>query len=344
MINWLKKICEQVKNKKWEKAWNAFWESPYIAWPVLVIVSLCAVYLCFKFGDGARNLILLLAGLIGWYFLSRRTQAAEDNVRVAEQDLFVEQLTRAMEQLANDKVHVRMGGVLGLEQIALSKNTEVNDRKKIARILVSFIRTRATIGSEECTKDLKTSGVADLGTAKNANAYRIPRLDVEAAVNALAQIAYHLEKQEQFREQFNERKCHLCDLQRTDLRGLRFVEANLSNFTLMNADVSDAWMRQADLSGAKLKGATFDRVWLVRTDLIGADFTEGDSSESKASFVGTNLSAADFEGAEGLTQEQIDKAYYWVDSRNNKKYPPCNLPDGLKPPPNTKELPEDEDM
>ena len=320
----------------WRK--QAFWKQA-----LAFIFGSAVVISIFVQPDGMRNLILLLAGFIGWYFLARRTKAAERNVEIAEQGLTVDRLTRATEQLDSKNSSVRLGGILGLEQIA---NTQEGERKKIARIIISFIHARATKGSEEVKKDLAASRVAKLETEEEFSAYRAQRLDVEAAVNALAHIALQLEKQKRFREQHNEKKQHLCDLQNIDLRGLRFVEANLSNFEFAGADMSGAWLAHANfmgsnfckcdphgkefmanLTGAFLDDANLRNTWLIGVNLSDTELERADFSNALlggAIFDGANTSGANFDGCEDLEQEQIDKMHYFSQ--------PPHLPDGLKPP------------
>lgn len=249
------------------------------------------IYLCFpvrEYGpfkaigdDGARNLIILLAGLVGWYFLFHRTKIAARNAVTAEQGLVTDRLGRAIDQLAHKDSTIRVGGILGLEQIAISQPEE---REKIARILISFIRKR----DDEKDK-------SETSHEQNLVEYRIRRLDMEAAVSALAEIAAKLE----YRNQYNERKEHLCDLRNIDLRGLRFVEADLSEFNLAGADLRGAWMRETKLPGAFLKNVDFK---------------------------GAYISGANFQGAKGLSKEQLAKAFADDD------FPPLNLPSGLNPP------------
>ena len=84
--------------------------------------------------EGLRNIILILAGCVTWFFLYRRT-------KTAEQGVVVEQLTRAMEQLDNKNPYIRLCGILGLEQIAKSRGEE---RRKIEYILDIYLRSRRT--------------------------------------------------------------------------------------------------------------------------------------------------------------------------------------------------------
>lgn len=242
---------------------------------------------------GTRNLILLLAGAIGWYFLLRRTTTAEQGV-------VTDRLANAMTQLAHGDSYIRLGGILGLEQIAESQK---EDRRKIARILVAFIRKR---DDKYPSEDPRPENESDRAHRNALIIYRSDRLDMEAAVNALAGIAAKLT----YSEQYNERKRHLCDLYGVDLRGLRFVDANLSGFDLKNSNLSGAWLRDADLSGAWLRHADLSGAWLKGADCRGAYFSD------------TN-----FRGVKDLTQEQLDQAFADEDA------PPRNLPDGLKPPP-----------
>ena len=277
--------------------------------------------------DTLRNLILLTAGVVGWYFLIRRTKAAEKSAETAEKVLASEQITRAIEQLTNkENLFVRLGGILGLEQIAKAHEEE---RIKIARILVSFIQTHATKGSEK--------------ERQNPIAYRMQRFDIEAAVSALAGIASRLEREEQFGKQYNETKYSLCDLRGTDLRGLRFVDTDLSKFDLTGVDMSSTWLRDVNLSKAllyriilkkevkfidahlervnffmaRLNRIDFSGACVQNTDfsgarLWGANFTNTVLEEVKfkaAVLNGANLTDADWSNMPDIRQYQIDKAF-----------------------------------
>lgn len=204
--------------------------------------------------------------------------------------MVADRLNDAMKQLAHEDSHIRLGGILGLEQIAESQE---ENRGKIARILVAFIRER---DKKHSIEEPWSENESDHAHRNAFIVHRSCRLDVEAAVNALARIAGKI----QYGEQCDERKFNLCDLRGADLRGLRFVEANLSAFNLGHSDLRGAWLRGAVLSGACLKYA----------DCGGAFFSD-----------------ADFKDAKGVTQEQLDQAFADEDA------PPRNLPDGLKPPP-----------
>ena len=64
---------------------------------------------------------------------------------------------------------MRLGGILGLEQIARIHKEE---RKKIARILASFIRKQAAKNSKRARDDLRKSGFSKLEDEEEFSAYR----------------------------------------------------------------------------------------------------------------------------------------------------------------------------
>lgn len=286
----------------------------------------------------ARNLSLLLIASIGWFFFYWRAriadqdaQTAKQNAKTAEKVLTAEQITRAIEQLAHEKPSVRLGGILGLEQVAL---TQKEERVKIARILVSFIRTRSRKNSEETGNDLDKIGFEKLESREAFSAYRERRLDVESAIRALASVASELEKQGQFRAEYNKSKIHLCDLQNTDLRGLRLDTVDLSNFNFLRTDFSGAWLTFTNFTkaGISLPSASLaedeDITKFIEARLLGADFSNttltgvnfsrsslsyaifNNARLKNASFNKCRIQGARFENSKNLTQEQIDEAYY----------------------------------
>lgn len=294
--------------------------------------------------DTVRNLSLLLAASIGWFFFYWRAKSADQDAKTSEQGLTVERITRAIEQLAHEKPSVRLGGILGLEQVALSQKEE---HEKIIRILVSFIRTRARKNSEEVKNDLKKSGLSKLKDIDDFEVYREQRLDVEDAIRVLSNIASKIEKSGQFKKQFNKSKNYLCNLEGTDLRGLKLVMLDLSNFNLKAVDFSGASLWHTNFSKATLSTGfiaveglpKFVEAYLFYakfndTNLSGINFTDSslggaefnNASMSQSVLKNCNIYDVNLETSHGLTQEQIDKTYYYTD-----EHPPI-LPEGLKTP------------
>ncbi|MCY4039613.1 MAG: pentapeptide repeat-containing protein [Hyphomicrobiales bacterium] len=332
---------------QWGTDWlksRTFWELT-----ILLIVAVNGFVLLFwedKEQETVRNLILLIAGIVGWYFLARRTKAAEQEAKTAEQGLTVARLTRATEQIANNNPSIRLGGMISFERIA---ETHEEEREQIVQILSARIHELARRKDEEKTKK------------------RNERLDIETAVRSLANIAKPLKH----------KKTSLCELLDINLSRLRFYDvdlsyfdftgtdfnrtivirtnfnraflrntefnraylngANLSETILHGANLSGARLRNADLSSAYLRSANLGEAYLRGANLGEAHLSEAilhDANLSRASLADADISDADFKGVTGLTQKQINEAFY------RKGHPPRNLPNGLRLP---KEINDDED-
>ena len=126
--------------------------------------------------DGVRNLGLLLAASIGWFFLYWRAKIADQsrkadeqsaeatkkNAETAEHGLTTERLTRAIEQLASEKVSIRIGDIRSLEQIA---DTHKEERTKIIQILSARICELAPVDYTKMESDKELRGRHDIVSA-----------------------------------------------------------------------------------------------------------------------------------------------------------------------------------
>ena len=300
----------------WQKTKD--WVSPRLPFfcgailPILIAMGACIFPFLYLFptlrewgllgkldAEVMRNLILTIAGSITWLFLYRRAKSAEQNAKAAEQSVAVEQLTRAMEQLASDSPSIRLGGILGLEQIV---NSHEEEREKVIRILSTRIRELTPI-----------KGIKAESTEQNE------RQDIEEAVKALARIAAPL----------YDEKILFFHLQKTNLRDLFLYGINLSDFQLTNVNFNNTSLISADLSQAYLDKANFRDADLDAVDLSGASLEGANLSGAwlaGVDFSGANLSDADFQNARAITQEQFVEAFY------RKGQPPRNLPDRVKLP------------
>lgn len=348
IINWKGQVAEWCREQFtwWDR--QTYWVKicTFCIGVSICVLTLVAIifagYSLFHEDSGrGRNLILLVAGIIGWYFLYRRTATAEQHTEAAEQSaeatrqsaataekgLTTGRLTQAVDQLAHKKPFMRLGGILGLEQIADAHEEECY---KIARVLVSFIRTRALKNSEETEKDIDISGISRLEPGEDFAAYREQRLDIEAAIHALTNIVSNLEKQGEIEKQGSV----LCDLKNTDLRGLQLNNIDLSHFNLKGTDFSWAHLSNADFTHATISFFIIpiinqkDITKFFRTHLSYANFSntylyDVDFSHSylsgvifdnahlnNAIFDKCDIAGTHFENSESLTPEQIIKAHF----------------------------------
>ena len=93
---------------------------------------------------------------IGLYYTWRRVTIAEKNLKVSQEGQITERFTRAIDQLGNEKMEIRLGGIYALERI--SKESE-EDYWPIMEILTAYIREHSYVGNEN----------KNLEAAKNRN-------------------------------------------------------------------------------------------------------------------------------------------------------------------------------
>ena len=230
------------------------------AFALSILVSLLVIIALVFIGYGlfcintdiARNLILLTGGIVGWYFLARRTNIAEREVKISEQNLR-EHIDFARKQFISESSFARQEGIRELEEIALSHEKE---RKKITRILSNGIRELAN-----------TEGITKFHKQKN----RRRSSDLEIALKALANIAKSL----------GEEKKDLIDMSGIDLSGLRLSKIDLSHFPFKNMFLIGARFTKINFTGADFDMSDIDNVTfkecigLTKEQIMGAYWEEG---------------------------------------------------------------------
>jgi hypothetical protein len=77
---------------------------------------------------------------LGGFLVVAGAVATWRQVRISREGQITDRLTHAIDQLGNDKVDVRIGGIYALERLAKDSTT---DRLAIVEILAAFIRTHA---------------------------------------------------------------------------------------------------------------------------------------------------------------------------------------------------------
>lgn len=179
--------------------------------------------------DGVRNLGLLLAASIGWFFLYWRARSADQDSKTAKKSLTSEQFTRAIEQLTHEKLSIRLGSILGLEQIAI---THEEEHGTIIKILVAHIHELAKL---------------DNGT-KPDYWRRMP--EVKSVIGTLANIAKPL----------GNKKRSFCIFDGVSLRMFSFKKIDLSYFSLVNTNLTGSKFEKVDFSYMKLSGSVINDI------------------------------------------------------------------------------------
>jgi uncharacterized protein YjbI with pentapeptide repeats len=255
-------------------------------------------------------LFLLIAGqlavaatLIGaWFALARGiSQAAADFRRRIN-----ETYSKAVSQLASDKLEERLGGIYTLENI--SKESR-DDYWTVMETLTAFVRERSQRNYNEFKKsDERISPLAHaLWKQKDEPGGKQDEIWAEAiqlgeplATDIAAVLTVIKRRNEQSRElestngwrfdlsqavlkRAHFRDAHLegADLRDAHLEGTDLRDAHLEGATLVRAHLEGADLRGAHLEGADLMGAHLKNAYLDRAHLEGANLMHADLEKAR---------------------------------------------------------------
>jgi uncharacterized protein YjbI with pentapeptide repeats len=209
--------------------------------------------------------VAVLIGAAFALFQSLQQQKAAHDLLISNQ------VSKGFEQLASDKMAMRLGGIYALEGVM---NTSEQYHGPVLEGLCAFVRENTT--------------------AKTASDK--PAIDVQAALTVVGRRAEGIGRVE---------------LANVSIRGAKLIGADLSGANLLGANLARANLPGTNLSGANLYYADLSGANLYYADLSGADLRFADLSSADltgAHLIHANLSRADLTGAKYLTQEQLDKA------------------------------------
>ena len=193
-----------------------------------------------------------------------------------------ERFTRAIDQLGNDKLDIRVGGIYALERIARDSR---EDHGPIIEILTAFIRQNAPWSSDSSRDDEEVAWGAVPAHSK---------ADIQAALTVVA-------RRDVTRDPPDYRlNLSSADLRKANLGNARMDRANFRYSSLENAYFRGAHLRHADFFFTHLEDAD-----LTEADLEGADFFEAitsgtrlvDADVSNVDFSLIDLSSLDLVGA-----------------------------------------------
>ena len=214
----------------------------------------------------------------------RNSRVTVDTFRVAERGHLTDRYAKAIEQLGDDKLAVRLGGIYGLQQY-VEESGRAGDQRSVVEVLSAFIRDK-----------LDGFGGSDPGRGGT------PAADVLAAVSVLAQLP--------MRE----------GVVRAYIPGTLFHSVDISEARLRGGDLNGVRMdsvsiRCADLTDINLDGADFEGARLIRCNLTGASLRSTvlrmgvlpRSTLHHAELEGADLGAVNFEDAD-FTGANLRKA------------------------------------
>src|SRR5215467_10810296 len=168
--------------------------------------------------------------------IKQQQQAAKQQQQQAARDLLISnQVSKGFEQLASDKMAMRLGGIYALEGVMNMSERPEQYRGPVLEMLCAFVR-EYTIGKTVSER---------------------PATDIQAALAVIGR----------------RKGQELPDLAEANIPGANLSRANLRGADLTGADLTSAYLSRAYLSGANLIGANLTGANLtgqVGTDQVGA--------------------------------------------------------------------------
>jgi uncharacterized protein YjbI with pentapeptide repeats len=255
------------------------------------------------------------AVLVGVLFTWQQQQATSrqiaDQLSVTRQGQVGERFSRAVDQLGNASIDVRLGGLYELEQLARQAPER---RLVIIEVVAAFVReharppakTRAQPPARELTA-LAQPPAQDVAAAltiigRRSTEQGDPLVDLSRASFGRVNLA----RANLRRVALTDANLNGADLSGTNLVGGNLTDANLVGGNLADANLSGADLARADLDRADLHGADLRGANLRITNLRGADL-EG-ANVARAQLVGTNMGGANL-GTANLVNANLRGAF-----------------------------------
>lgn len=232
------------------------------------------------------------AAVVAWAALRQAKTARlrhEEQTDADWRQRITESFSRAVEQLGNDKMEVRLGGIYTMARIARESSEEY---WTVMDTLTAFVRMSARWNEPNDTQPLPED---------KCISEEPPKLLTHDLATDVIAILSLIRRRGKINEDRERRMGWRFDLSYTDLRGavltsIQLDRVNLTGANLEGADFSHAHLQLANLSGAHLEHAN-----LVLAHFEGANL-------SAAHFHATDLSSAHLEDA-NLTGAHLQGAF-----------------------------------
>ncbi|MFF8381908.1 pentapeptide repeat-containing protein [Streptomyces sp. NPDC015661] len=232
--------------------------------------------------------VAALAAIGALIYTAQTTRATVETVELTAKGQITERYTAAVDQLGDDELAVRLGGIYALERIAQESPA---DQSMIMEVIAGFLR-------EHSPAQRRTTKPPRLPVAQSRSDVPFVKDPVKADVQAAATVLGR-------RDTRHDQPRFRLDLTNVNLRGANLEKANFAN----------AQIYGADFTGARLSEASFRRSVLQPGEV---ELLEDHGPQGTVNFSGAVLEHADFRDAllEGavftgawMTDVQMQKAY-----------------------------------
>ncbi len=259
---------------------------------------------------------------IGIYYTWRRITIAEEdlkatqkNLEVAQESQITERFTRAVDQLGNPALEIRLGGIYALERIA---NESDKDYWPIMEILTAYVRKNSRVDVIE-NKNVTLLAIdiqANESKQKEVSETKKVALDIQAVLTVLGRRKKTFYDGESNRLNLSHSKLQATDLEKAHLEGANLEGANLEGANLekthleetdlCHAHLEEAYFFETYLQKANLGGAYLERADLVSCYIVEADLVKTHLEEADLRW--THLEVADLVGAY-LIKANLEEAH-----------------------------------
>jgi pentapeptide repeat protein len=259
--------------------------------------------------DNARR---TLAQIVGGVLAFAAIYIAWRRVEVANETQITDRFTKAIEQLSNENLSIRLGGIYVLARISRDSK---KDHRQIMEVLTAFVREKCPLPSD------KNNGESEDDTAKDTQ--ELPT-DIQAILTTVVgKIWTHEENHTLNLSKTSLNKANLstgylpwANLKKAELCETNFSLADLNWAYLGDANLEGADLMKANLSNTDFFAANLKRAILIDTNLSKTNFTMANMSGVHffdANIEGTHFSEANFmgvdlRGAKNVTCDQIRSA------------------------------------
>lgn len=217
-----------------------------------------------KLEDDTRKTFAQIVGgiviLLGLIFTYNTFRLQQDTYRLQQEGQYTDRFTKAIAQIGDEKLEVRLGGLYALERIA---KDSPKDHWTVIEVISAFIRERAK-KREEAIKNTEINSNNNLNNNTDSqNKSSKIATDIQAALTIIGR-----------RKIEQDSKTERIDLSRTDLSNADLSNADFSNANLYNVNLSKTNLTNTNLSGAFLFNSDLSFSKLFYTNLNKADIGE----------------------------------------------------------------------
>lgn len=242
------------------------------------------------------TLVVVLGFISTWRSQDFAEKNATEAQRTANTVQITHRFTEAVNQLGNDKIATRLGGIYALQSIA----TESADYfLTVLKILCGFVRDQSSYKAEvkEDYAEERRIGV-----------------DIQSALDFIGQSNHLLYKSKECDSNKPELNLSFTNLGGAKLARQCFAKVSFRDTFLAKADFLGSCLCGTRFTNAVLEGADFRETDLTRASFKNADLTKVNFRNANLEgvvFLRANLKDAVFQGAKAININQIKQAENW---------------------------------